>query len=575
MLATACLTGCGHAASAPVSVFPIPGGHLAAPQTQITFRGEPKGSLGTIAVTGSHSGRHSGRLVADSDGRGASFLPSRPFTAGEVVTVRTSLHIAGHRTGTWSFRVATPAKPLAAVPLIPAKRLKGDVAGYRSRPELKAPTLNVVSANSDGDTDDIFLGNQNGPYNDGPLIYDAQGHLVWFKPLPANVEANDVKVQRYGGRPVLTWWQGRFGPGIGVGGEDVIDDSSYRQIAVVRAGNGLSADLHEFTLTPQGTALITAYYPVVWDESSLHGPRRGNVLDGVVQEVDVKTGNVLFQWDSLDHVPITEAEIGLPKPGAPFDYFHVNSVKSDLDGNLLVSGRNTWAAYKVDRATGAIAWRLGGRKSTFRLGAGAQFAFQHDVEAAAANDAAVTIFDDGAGPPAVHKTSRALTLALDHTARTATVTHDVRHAPGLLAAFEGNVQALANGDSVVGWGQQPYVTQFNSAGKVVFDARFGDANSSYRAFRFPWTGTPHTAVAVAPVRTGSHLTVYVSWNGATSVTGWRVLGGASRATLKTLLTTPRTGFETAIPTSAVRYVKVEALDHGGRVIGGSGLTKAR
>ena len=92
---------------------------------------------------------------------------------------------------------------------------------------------------------------------------------MWFQPVPQGDMAADLQVQRYEGQRVLTWWQGYSGAGVGAG-EDVIENSSYRQIAVVHAANGLSADLHEFRLTPQGTALITAYYPVYWNATDVH-----------------------------------------------------------------------------------------------------------------------------------------------------------------------------------------------------------------------------------------------------------------------------------------------------------------
>jgi hypothetical protein len=50
--------------------------------------------------------------------------------------------------------------------------------------------------------------------------------------------------------------------GVGVG-QDIIANSSYQVLKTISAANGLSADLHEFQLTPWGSALITAEYPGV------------------------------------------------------------------------------------------------------------------------------------------------------------------------------------------------------------------------------------------------------------------------------------------------------------------------
>ncbi|MBV9001601.1 MAG: aryl-sulfate sulfotransferase, partial [Solirubrobacterales bacterium] len=375
---------------------------MAAPQTQITFRGMPINRLGTFTVTGSRSGPHGGRLLSDSDRQGGSFVPSRRFVPGELVTVRTHLHIRGAAPpGTFHFTVANPGGSLPSMPLLPAPRVPGDEVIFRSQPALTPAAVEVTKQSPAAAPGDIFLTPQQGPSQNGAMILADNGELVWFHPAPPGDMAADLKVQRYLGEPVLTWWEGFSGAGVGAG-EDLIYDSSYRQVAIVRAGNGLTADLHEFRLTPQGTALITAYYPVYFNASSAHGPRQQIVLDSVVQEIDVQTGLVLYQWDSLDHVPLADSYEALPaSAGAPFDYFHINSVQLEDDGDLLISARNTWAAYQVDRATGAIAWTLGGKSSSYRLDSGAVFAFQHDVRLNTTGDPTVTLFDDGAGPPKV------------------------------------------------------------------------------------------------------------------------------------------------------------------------------
>jgi len=569
-LAAVTLSSCGNLSVASVDVFPVPGSRVAPPRTQIAFRGVPVDRLGRITVIGTRTGRHRGRVVADSDGRGGSFLPNRPFAPGETVTVRVAGALVARRSHVARFRVADPAPAFAPMPVRPASRVPGDVDSFRSRPDLRPPSVEIVhpAARSAGD---VFIANQNGPLQNGTMILDADGNLIWFHPVPDNEQASDFRVQRYHGRPVLTWWQGALGPGVGMG-EDEIYDSSYQRVAVVRAAGGLAADLHEFQLTPNGTALITAFYPVRWDASAAHGDRQAIVLDSVVQEIDVATGLLLFQWDSLDHVPLTDSEQAPPShAGQPYDYFHVNSVEDDDDGSLIISARNTWAAYKVSHRTGRVIWRLGGKRSSFRMGPGAQFAFQHDVRVDGRDDGLLTIFDDGAGPPTVHKRSRGLVLKLNTHTRTATVAREFTHSPDLLANFEGNFQSLPDGDIFLGWGQQPYFTEFAADGATVFDGRFTGGNSSYRAYRFPWTGTPRTRPAVAALKRGSNAIVFASWNGATEVAGWRALSGASADRLTAAQVVPKDGFETELSLPYARYVAVEALDASGRVLGRSAV----
>jgi hypothetical protein len=560
-----CLGGCGAGRRGPISVYPAPGTRLALPKTQIVVRGVSVSQIAEVSVVGSQSGRHTGRLVGDSDHDGGSFLPAKPFDVGETVTVRARLR-GLKRPKHWHFVIEEPAGPLQRGGLPPAGRLPGDVLTLHSRPDLTPVSVEIVKNSSHAAAGDLFLTPQQGPLQNGPMILSSSGQLVWFKPVVKGDMAANFQVQRYQGKPVLTWWQGYSGAGVGLG-EDVIYDSSYRQVAVIQAANGLRADLHDFVLTPQGTAFITAYNPVIWNATSVHGKKRMVVLDSVIQEIDVKTGLLLFQWDSLDHIPLTDTYEELPgNLNDPFDYFHINAIQQDHNGDLIISARNTWAAYKIDPTTGRVLWTLGGKRSSFKLSPGAQFAFQHDVRARSSNDSTITIFDDGAGPPRAHKQSRGLTLRLDLDRDTARVVRVDEHPPSLLADFEGNLQQLGNGDQLLGWGQQPYFTEFDPRGQVVFDARFVDGNSSYRAYRFPWSGAPSTPPAVVASTTGATTTLYASWNGATGVRAWRILTGNTPGQLQPLTTARWQGFETQVGIPAARYLAVQAIGRAGHVL---------
>lgn len=523
-----------------------------------------------IRVVGSRSGLHAGGLEADSDGQGASFIPSTAFSPGETVTVTTSLDVRGAAGGTFRFMVARPAAPLPYRMAQPVERVPGDVWRFQSRPDLVPPAVKFLRRAAGAGSDDIFLTPQFGPLQNGPEILGPDGRLVWFNTVPWGDTAANLQVQQYRGRSVLTWWQGYTDAGVGIG-QDVIYDGSYSPVATLGGANGLKPDLHEFQITPRGSALITAYFPVVWNVSSGHRITHAVVFDSVVQEIDIPTGLVLFQWDSLDHVPLTDSYQPAPSRGSrnPFDYFHIDSIQLDDDGNLLISSRNTWAVYKLNHRTGAVLWTLGGKRSSFRMGPGTSFAFQHDVRSAAPDDKLIMLFDDGAGLPAVHKASRGVELALDIRRRTARLVAQWRHAPPLLAEFEGNVQQLPNGDHVVGWGQQPYFTDYGRGGRPVLDARFVGDTSSYRAYRFPWTGAPAAPPAIVATNSTQATTLFVSWNGATNVASWRVLAGGSAAAMQTVETVPDTSFETAIAIPTASYVAVQALDGNGQTLASS------
>ena len=432
-------------AHAQVTVSPLPGARYAMPTTQITFRGVSPGAIGGVRVVGSKSGVHSGTLRAHSDGAGASFLAAEPFTPGETVTVTTGLSVLGGSNGSFSFGIATPASPIAPAPLPRAPAGSTGVQRFHSRPDLVPPSVTVTENSAPPSAGDIFLAPQFGPVQDGPMIVDPSGNLVWFDPtaLSSKLLTTDFRVQNLYGQPVLTWWQGYTNSGSGRG-EGVIFDRNYRLLKIVRAGNGLQMDLHEFLVTPQGQAYVIAAAPV-----RLAGWARP-VMDSIVQEIDIRTGLVMFSWDALDHVSPSESYLfGSRQPGHILDPYHVNSIALDHDGNLIISARNTSTVYKVDHSTGNVIWRLGGKRSSFKMGPGTRTAFQHN--ATVQPDGTITIFDDGGGPPRVHPASRGIRIALDNATMTATLVRQYSHRPATAAAFEGGVQALGGGETFVGW----------------------------------------------------------------------------------------------------------------------------
>ncbi|HEY5100551.1 MAG TPA: arylsulfotransferase family protein [Gaiellaceae bacterium] len=402
---------------------------------------------------------------------------------------------------------------------------------FISRPDLDPPPVTILHAASGTAPGLLFLAPSSGPGQRGPLILDDAGRPVWCS--AAGLPAMNFRAQTLHGEPVLTWWQALPG-GLGHG-VHVVADASYREIARFPAGHGRPSDLHELLLTDRGTALVTSF-------EIRHRGARGLTMGGVVQELEVPSARVLFEWRSLDHVPVGESHAPV---GYPWDYFHVNSVDVDADGNLIVSARNTWAVYKVHRRTGAVLWRLGGKRSDFALGPGARFALQHDARSHEGGRV-LSIFDNGVSR------SRGIVLGLDTKRMRASLRHEYVHRPALHAHKLGSVQLLGNGDVLVGWGTNPHFTEFAESGPVKLDATLPHGGENYRTLRFPWRGRPRDQPVA--VRRGSN--VYASWNGATDVAAWKIEpAGPTVAT---------TGFETALP---LRAGTVVALDARGRALG--------
>ncbi len=379
----------------------------------------------------------------------------------------------------------------AACAIAPARPV---VHGH-SPPPLKVLTHEPGSSSGG---DDIFLAPAGGGYPAGPEIVSTTGRVIWFHALPAGEGATDFRTQTYRGKPVLTWCQlgdlGRTGllPPVTC----YIYSNRYRQIATVRAANGYPTSWHEFVITPWNTALILADKIATANLTGMGGPADQRVVDGVVQEIDIATGKVLFQWNSAGHVPYQDSHVPLPASAStPWDWFHINAAHLDTDGNLLVSSRFTWTTYKVNRHTGAVIWELGGKQSSFRLRAAPgqildhaseMFAFQHDPEAIGHNE--YTIFDDESAPLLGQRLpySRVVTVRLNLAARVATLVSSADQPQHLLARAMGNAQTTGKGNLLVGWGTLPYISEFSPSGRLLFNAELPPGVSTYRAYLLPW-----------------------------------------------------------------------------------------
>jgi hypothetical protein len=558
-------------AGTSVDVSPAPDTDTANPHSQISFRGTPVTDIQAVAVEGSRTGYHYGHVYGYFQGDGGSFVPDKQFAPGERVLVRALLGPAGSgRQTSFSFHVATPysTSGMPSFPNPPAP--PSSVQSFVSAPGLHPPILAVSGPDRDPGAGDLLMTIGPGPGQYGPLIYTPQGRLVWFDELSPGLSALNLNVQRYASQNVLTWWQGRV-LSLGFGeGEHVVMDGNYQTLATIRAGNGYQADLHDLQIAPGDIAYITVYNAIRCDLAAVGGVRNGIVLDTAVQEIDVRTGLVRWEWHSLDHVGVNESHVPVPTTATLWDWFHLNSVDREPSGNLLISARSTWGTYQLQGGSGQILWRLGGTRSSFAMGPGAETAWQHDARLQP--DGTITLFDDGS-TPRVHYESRGVQLSIDTARHTARVVRSYSHPGGpLLSDSQGNMQTLPNENVLIGWGSVPSVTELARDGTLLYDAHMPPGSSSYRAFRFPWSGHPlwQPGVSARLLATGDSTAVFASWNGATDVASWRVLAGSSPDALIPRATMPFTGFESSITfPDAYSYVAVQALGSTGQLLGTS------
>jgi hypothetical protein len=450
---------------------------------------------------------------------------------------------------------------------------------FVSRPDLTPPKVWLTHVEPGHPLQYLFLGLANsGPGQGGAMIMDTTGELVWFSPDTVHNSKMDFQRQLYNGKPVLTWFQGQVisgGHGEGVG---IVADSSYQTVATIHGHKGLKVDLHEFVVTPRGTAQVTAYRTLKYDLSPYGGPKDGVLWSGVAQEIDIATGKLVWEWDSIDHIPISESYLtkfdGTAKK--PYDYFHINSIADapDGSGDLLIGARNTWSVFKVSRKTGKVIWRLNGKLSDFTMTPGSEFYWQHDTRPHGPH--ILTVFDDGWDNvmPKDEKHSRALVLNIDYNAMLVTLQRQYVNTPAVLAQAMGNTQLLPDGGVFVGWGTNPYFSEFSADGKLLLEGQLTRHDPTYRSFIGDWTGHPAELPSVAARRHPGGAMIYVSWNGATEVASWSLLAGKNETALAPVASARKSGFETAI---AVRskgpYFVAVARDAKGRVLGKSNPAK--
>lgn len=424
----------------------------------------------------------------------------------------------------------------------------------------------------------------------GSLILDNVGNPIWFRPLPTpNLMNTDFRRQIYKGKPVLTFWQGSLatppaytnvpGGSSEPGSCYYIMDNTYAVIKNVKARKGYTSDIHEFLLTPYNTALLLSTKAVPMDLTPYGGPQDGFVQDFAIQEVDLDTNKLVFFWNALDHIPLSESYVSAADAtlsGNIWDAYHLNSIGlTDTIDDIIVSSRSCWTIYKINKPTKNIVWRLGGKSSSFTIESGAEFSWQHDARFLPHH--LISLFNDNSnGFSSSGAPSHGLILQLNFNTMSASLYRSYFHDPNITVASQGNVQRLKNGNKFVGWGQSQYYSEFRERGNTelnpavnfLYDAAMPPNDYSYRAYRFHWVGKPYYPPSIGVATSDGQLFVYASWNGSTETREWQVYTGESQNTLTKLATVSKSGFETAIPVHhGGPYFQVRALNSNGKVIG--------
>jgi hypothetical protein len=265
-------------------------------------------------------------------------------------------------------------------------------------------------------------------------------------------------------------------------------DSALNTIDTLIMRNGYRTDAHEILLLDNGHTFMFSYDPRIVDMSKVvpGGNPVATVTGLVIQELD-ENRNLLFQWRSWDYFNISDSYSDLM--ASVVDYVHGNSLDADTDSTLIISSRNLNEITKINRLTGQIIWRLGGKNNEFifendpRHFAGQHSAIKH-------RDGTLTLFDNGVGLDPLY--SRGIEYEIDEINKKVKLTQEYRFNPDLYANVSGNLQLLDNGNAFIFWGQaignsDQFISEFDQTGNPVFEARFNMNNyPNYRAYRSLW-----------------------------------------------------------------------------------------
>ncbi|GAM82965.1 hypothetical protein ANO11243_009510 [Dothideomycetidae sp. 11243] len=404
----------------------------------------------------------------------------------------------------------------------------------------------------------------------GPLISSDTGDLVWAGPI--SDDASNLRVQTLNGQPVVSFWEGTGAAASGLlaghgYGPVQIYNTSYDLIATICPKLNIThppgqesdcdADVHESYITDDNTILVTAYNITKADLTSIGGPQEGYVYDSLIVEIDIASGEIVFLWSPLEHVPVGDSKYPLGKAGhtvaTAYDFFHANSIFPWEDG-YLINSRHTWTTYYVDKC-GDIIWRIDGAEGGDfgSIPAGGLFAWQHNAEIVRVSPTEATIpwfanNNDIAGQTNVTTgVQLALTLPPDPSNPPRLLSNVSDPAQPIFSSAEGSHQIFDNRDHLLGYGFQPYIHYFDARGEAIWSARYAFENgaSSYRVFKQEWHAVPSTSPDLV-VQKGDNgqLVGYVSWNGATHVEGYNVYAGSDVSVLKLVGVAVKKGFET-------------------------------
>ncbi len=436
-----------------------------------------------ISLNGSKSGIHNFTYKISFDKKHILIDPVENFKYDEQVRVQISPNTDLKNAGVKNILQYTFRTEKA--PVENSNTGKGNVEFYSENlfnndysftPE-ELPHIDVIVDNSPA-PGKIFLSNfPFGNLPNTPHLIIAENNGIIYTGLKTRASALDFKKQGNS----LTFFDNYSSKFYQLNKDYNIIDSFY-------CGNGYKTDGHELRILANGNYLLMSYDEQTVDMSLIVNGGNPNctVIGLIIQEID-RDRNVIFQWRSWDHIPITQTQ-HQDLAASEIDYVHGNAIEVDNDGNYLISSRHLDEITKINKNTGNIIWRLGGAENMFTfINDPDGFNYQHGIRRLPNGN--IILFDNGNFHTPPH--SRAVEYRLNEQSKTAELVWQYRNTPDNFGFAMGFAQRLENGNTIISWGAtNPTITEVKPSGEVVLELSLPPNIFSYRVFKTDWEGLP-------------------------------------------------------------------------------------
>lgn len=450
-----------------------------------------------IHVTGEQSGTIYVQIRRATDQRTLNIIPITMLAENEVITVAIR---SGHGLPDTTFQFTTARVPskhaISKVEQVQGDVHDGQVQGDVHDGQVQAdplpdgfPPITIIKNNGATPLDLYIAPNSRvspEKYGRFSMVLDTAGAARAFKKL--TYWPFDFKVLP-NGRMSISRLQ--VFSGSTTESKIFVMDTSWNVLDSIEPRNGYLTSAHDHMVLPNGHIVVQAWEDIIMNLSTVvpGGDPAALVVQGIIQELD-QDRNVVFQWRTLEHIPITDSYEDLTAKA--IRYAHNNAIWVDHDGDFLVSLRHCSSVIRIDRATGDVKWIMGGKRNQFTFSSSvpgvtdALFSYQHDVRR---TKSGISLFDNGNARNPQY--SRAVEYRVDETNKTAELVWTYRHDPDIFTSLQGCVQTLANGHRVIAWGSaaaegSPGITEVDSSGSVVFEALLPKELFVYRAQRHAW-----------------------------------------------------------------------------------------